>query len=119
MDIEGGLGMKRKDEEKPRHVGNSVRKQTIKKNGKEVEFSISAPEAKEVFLAGEFNHWDIQAMPMKRGKDGNWKVQTSLPPGRYEYKFLADNRWVENFSGSELAPNSFGTQNSVLRVEVE
>jgi 1,4-alpha-glucan branching enzyme len=109
--------MKRKDEGKRRNPENSVRKETIKRNGKKVEFSLSAPEAREVFLTGEFNHWDIRSIPMKRGKDGNWKVQTSLAPGRYEYKFLADNHWVEVLPGVELAANSFGTQNLILRVE--
>jgi 1,4-alpha-glucan branching enzyme len=109
--------MKRKDEGKTRNRENSVRKETVKKNKKEVEFSLFAPEANEVYLTGEFNHWDIRSMPMKRGKDGNWKVQTSLPPGRYEYKFFADNRWVEDSSAAELAASSFGTQNIILRVE--
>jgi 1,4-alpha-glucan branching enzyme len=109
--------MKRKDEGKKRKIENSVRKGMIKKNEKKVEFSLSAPEAEEVFLTGEFNHWDIRSMPMKRGKDGNWKVQTSLAPGRYEYKFIADKHWVEDFPGVELAPNAFGTQNLILRVE--
>jgi len=108
--------MKRKDEGKTRNMENSVRKETIKKSEKKVEFSLSAPEAREVFLTGEFNHWDIGSMPMKRGKDGNWKVQTSLPPGRYEYKFVADNHWVEGLPGVELAANAFGTQNLILRV---
>lgn len=54
---------------------------------------------------------------IKRGKDGNWKVKASLPPGRYEYKFFVDNRWVEDFPGTELVLNQFGTQNCVLRVE--
>lgn len=109
--------MKRKDEGKTRNVENSARKETIKKNGKKVEFSLSAPEAKEVFLTGEFNRWDIRSMPMKRGKDGNWRVHASLAPGRYEYKFVADNHWVEDLPNAELAANSFGTQNLILRVE--
>jgi 1,4-alpha-glucan branching enzyme len=109
--------MKRKDEGKTKSMGNSFRNETIKKNKTKVEFSLSAPEAREVFLTGEFNHWDIGLMPMKRGKDGNWKVQTSLPPGRYEYKFVADNHWVEDLPGVELAANVFGTQNLILRVE--
>ncbi len=109
--------MKKKDEGKTRDLENSVRKETIKKNGKKVAFSLSAPEANEVFLTGEFNHWDFRSMPMKRGKDGNWEVQTSLSPGRYEYKFVADNHWVEGLPGVELADNSFGTQNLVLWVE--
>jgi len=108
--------MKSKDDGKARRMENSVPKETIKRNEKKVEFSLSAPEAKEVYLTGEFNHWDIRSMPMKRGKDGNWKVQTSLAPGRYEYKFVADNHWVEDSPAAELANNSFGTQNLVLRV---
>jgi 1,4-alpha-glucan branching enzyme len=109
--------MKRKDEGVTRNVGNSVRKGPIKKNEKKVEFSLSAPGAKEVFLTGEFNFWDIRSIPMKRGKDGNWKVQTSLAPGLYEYKFIVDKHWVEDFPGVELSPNDFGTQNLILRVE--
>ncbi len=109
--------MKKKDDGKTKTIGNSARKETVKKNGKKVEFSLSAPEAKEVFITGEFNHWDIQSMPMKKGKDGNWKVHTSLSPDRYEYKFIADNHWVEDFPTAELAANSFGTWNLVLRVE--
>lgn len=109
--------MKRKDEGKTRNMGKPVEKETIRKNGKKVEFSLSAPEAKEVFLTGEFNHWDVRSLPMKRGKGGNWRVHASLAPGRYEYKFVADNQWVEDIPGAELAANSFGTRNLVLRVE--
>jgi 1,4-alpha-glucan branching enzyme len=109
--------MKGKDEEKAKNMEKSVRKETIKKDEKKVELSLSAPKAKEVFVAGEFNHWDRRSMPMKRGKDGNWRVNASLIPGRYEYKFLADNHWIEDLPGVELAANSFGTQNLVLRVE--
>ena len=109
--------MKRKDEGIERNMKNSVQKETIKKNGKKVEFRLSAPAAKGVFLAGEFNLWDIRSMPMKRGRDGNWSIHASLPSGRYEYKFFADDRWIEDFSAVELAANSFGTQNLVLRVE--
>jgi 1,4-alpha-glucan branching enzyme len=109
--------MKTKNEGEKRNMENSVKKETIKKNGKKVEFRLSAPEAREVFLAGEFNLWDIRSMPMKRGRDGNWSVHASLPSGRYEYKFIADDHWVEDSPAEELAANSFGTQNLVLRVE--
>jgi 1,4-alpha-glucan branching enzyme len=109
--------MKRKDESKKRDMENSVQKETIKKNERKVKFRLFAPKAKEVFLTGEFNHWDIRSMPMKRGKDGNWKVQTSLPSGRHEYKFIADNHWVEDSPAAELVANAFGTQNLILRVE--
>jgi len=109
--------MKCKDKGRIKSVKRSGGKGTIKRNEREVEFSFFAPEAHEVYLAGDFNHWDFESMPMRRSKDGNWSVQTILPPGRYEYKFLVDNRWIEDSSAAELAANSFGTQNLVLRVE--
>lgn len=109
--------MKCKDKGSIKSVKRSSGKGTVKKNEREVEFSFFAPEAHEVYLAGDFNHWGFESMPMRRGMDGNWSVQTSLPPGRYEYKFLVDHRWVEDSSAAELAANSFGTLNLVLRVE--
>ncbi len=99
------------------------KKKKMEKSGQEVirpanavELSLWAPEAKEVFLAGEFNQWDTQSIPMNRGKDGNWKVKMNLPAGRYEYKFFLDSRWVEDTPGAEHVLNCFGTQNYVLEV---
>jgi 1,4-alpha-glucan branching enzyme len=109
--------MKKRDKRKTKNMENSVQKERIKKNEKKVEFNLHAPEAKAAFLAGEFNQWDIRSMPMKRGKHGNWKIKVSLLPGRYEYKFLVDNQWIEGLPCTELVPNLFGTQNCVLWVK--
>jgi 1,4-alpha-glucan branching enzyme len=84
---------------------------------KDVEFSFYAPEAMEVFIAGEFNDWDIQSLPMKRQKDGIWKRTTKLLPGRHEYKMFADRGWVEDLPGEERVSNLFGTQNFVRWVK--
>jgi 1,4-alpha-glucan branching enzyme len=108
--------MKGKDKGKIQNKEKSVQREMTKKNEKKVEFSFHGSEAKEVFLAGEFNHWDIRSMPMKRSKDGNWKVQASLLPGRYEYKFFADHQWVEDLPGKDMISNPFGTQNFILWV---
>jgi 1,4-alpha-glucan branching enzyme len=91
-------------------------KETPKKAEKNVEFAIQAPEAKEVYLAGEFNQWSTQSLPMKRDNKGIWKLKTPLPPGRYEYKFYVDGNWVEGSTGTEQVLNSFGTQNFVLKI---
>ena len=88
-----------------------------KHDERKVEFSFYAPESKEVFLAGEFNSWDTQSLPMKKDKNGVWKTKVKLPPGRYEYKLFADNAWIEDLSGAELVSNPFGTQNFVMRVQ--
>ena len=87
------------------------------KGHKAVEFSCPAPEAKQVFLVGEFNNWDTQSLPLRRDKSGVWNIKINLPPGRYEYKFFADNAWVENLPGAELSSNPFGTQNFVTWVK--
>ena len=87
------------------------------KREKTVEFTFHAPRARQVFLAGEFNHWDTQSLPLKKDKSGVWKVKIKLPPGRYEYKFFADSVWVESLPGAEKSSNPFGTQNFVTWVK--
>ena len=82
----------------------------------QIQFVYSAPEAKQVYVAGEFNNWDLRSLPLKRDKDGTWKKKIGLSPGRYEYKLIADDVWVEELPGVEITPNPFGTQNFVLRV---
>ena len=87
-----------------------------KKGKTTVEFIFRAPEAKTVFLAGEFNHWDIQALPMNKNRDGIWRAKVELASGRYEYKLFADNAWVEDIPDAERVPNPFGTKNFVIGI---
>ena len=94
-----------------------VVKELPKKAFKNVEFTFLAPQAMEVLLAGAFNSWDTRTLPMKKNKEGVWKIAIDLAPGCYEYKFLADGVWVENISGVETAPNPFGTRNFVTSVK--
>ena len=58
-----------------------------------VSFDFYAPEAREVFLVGEFNHWNGASTPLHRNGDGNWRVELMLPSGIYRYKFLVDSVW--------------------------
>ena len=100
-------------------MGKEEKKKTrkAKPSGKKVEFTFHAPEARKVYLAGEFNSWDTQLLPMKKDKSGVWKIEIKLSPGRYEYKLFADNRWVEDLPGKELVSNPFGTRNFVIWVK--
>ena len=105
--------MIRKEKKKVKEEAKELRKNTFKN----VEFAFLAPEAMEVLLAGAFNSWDTHTLPMKKNKEGVWKISINLAPGCYEYKFLADGDWVENISGVETAPNPFGTRNFVTWVK--
>jgi 1,4-alpha-glucan branching enzyme len=82
----------------------------------EVEFTFRAPEAKKVCIAGKFNDWNTRSMPMKKGKDGTWRIKLNLSPGKYEYKYFVDGAWASDLSCSELVPNPFGTENCVISV---
>ena len=80
------------------------------------EFTFFDPEAKEVFVVGEFDNWDTGKNKMRRFKDGTWKKKIKLDPGQYEYRFLVDGDWQNDPQCKEHRPNSFGSENSVLKV---
>lgn len=79
-------------------------------------FEFTAPTAGKVGVAGSFNNWSTDSFALKKGKDGVWKGEINLKPGRYEYRFLVDGRW-ENKPGIQYASNSFGSTNCVLEVK--
>jgi len=106
-------------------TGKKERKELPRKTEKIVEFNLHAPNAMEVYLAGEFNSWDTQSLPMKKNKQGVWEIMVNLPLGRYEYKIFVDGAWMEDMSctvmiggtsfklildGGRIS-NPFGTQN--------
>jgi len=101
---------------KGKRIGGSMEKKTKNAVESKIKFSFNFPEAKEVFLAGDFNGWDIQSIPLKKNGKGAWEAKLNLFPGRYEYKLMVDGAWVEDFGCTEMVFNPFGTHNCVLRV---
>ncbi|MGA9780139.1 MAG: glycogen-binding domain-containing protein [Verrucomicrobiia bacterium] len=59
-------------------------------NVKPVDFQCSAPEAKVVQLAGNFNHW--HPILMRQQENGRWFIQIWLPEGYHRYRFLVDGK---------------------------
>ena len=47
---------------------------------------------------------------------GKWEKQITLPPGRYEYKFIVDGMWIADPAGAQEVLNAFGSTNSVVEV---
>ncbi len=75
------------------------------------------PDAREVFLVGDFNNWDPRSDRMvKRG--GKFQKSKRLAPGEYQYKFVVDGEWHTDPDAPQV-PNEYGTQNSVIRVTDE
>ena len=85
--------------------------QTVK-----VTFVLLEPDAKQVFLCGEFNGWASNATPMKRDDAGHWETTLALAPGRHEYKFLVDGNWKHDPLARVNVWNRNGTLNSVAQV---
>jgi 1,4-alpha-glucan branching enzyme len=77
------------------------------------QFAFRAPTARQVSLAGNFNNWDPNAGSMQKGPDGVWRLSVTLKPGRYEYRFFADDVWCDDPAAQQKAANSLGTENCV------
>ena len=83
---------------------------------KKITFEYYAPSAGKVQLAGDFNGWKPAKTPLKKEKDGKWKVTLSLKTGHYQYRFWVDGDWQNDQKPVECAPNPFGTWNCVLKI---
>lgn len=79
-------------------------------------FSIEPREtAKDVWLAGDFTHWEPRRM--RRYSRGAFVLTVPLPPGVYQYKFVVDGQWITDPDNGSCAGNPYGTSNSVASVE--
>jgi 1,4-alpha-glucan branching enzyme len=84
---------------------------------------LSAPGARQVFLAGTFNDWNQSSLPMQEIKDGEWSIDVPLASGHHEFKFIVDGQWccdvvatgpIDRCEGG--VTNAFGTMNRVIDV---
>ena len=99
-------------------IRKAKKKETSKKqNHKKATFKYMAPEAQCVLLAGDFNAWKPESHPLKRTSNGLWKINLSLSPGRYEYRFLVDGQWYNDPDCKSYAPNPFGGDNCVINLK--
>jgi len=78
-----------------------------------VMFTIEAPDAERVQLAGDFNNWTLDGNDME-AMDGVWKKVVKLPPGRYRYRYVVDGRWQNDPLNTTVEPSPYGGEDSVL-----
>lgn len=91
----------------------------IHRRKRTIEFHIHHECARQISLAGSFNHWAHDLLPLKPGKAGSWKIEIPLPPkGKYYYKFFVDERqWIEDVDNPFREPDGLQGWNSVLIIE--
>jgi len=82
-----------------------------------VRFTLDAPGAASVFLAGAFNSWAPAKDAMTKSGGTLWEITVPLKPGRYEYKFVVDGKtWKEDPDNPLYVPDPYGGKNSVVTV---
>ncbi len=70
-------------------------------------------EAKQVFLAGDFNNWNPSEFRMLRNNNG-WEIPVYLREGEHNYKFIIDGKWVLDPKNAKKRSDGKGNENSVL-----
>lgn len=83
-----------------------------------VEFRFFRPDARNVFVVGEFNGWQTNQLRMKRHGDGYWKLEMPIPAGTHRFRYFADGMWYTDFAAFGVEPGKFGLD-SVLHVPTQ
>jgi serine/threonine protein kinase len=81
-----------------------------------VEFTITAPDAHIVSLAGEFNNWSPTATAMHKRPNGTWAATMQLAAGKYQYKFIVDGKWIPDPENPTQVPDTYNGFNSVVDI---
>lgn len=79
-------------------------------------FTVSAEDAHSVCLAGDFNQWRVCEAPLERVEGDTWSIAVELPPGRHEYMFVIDGKWVTDPNAIGHVKDDFGNTNAVVVV---
>lgn len=83
----------------------------------EVIFSVMAPQAKEVYITGDFNDWKLDPDSRMELDNGAWSKRLSLTKGKYRYRFVIDGKWTEDPSNPVQEVNPYGEVDSAIEVK--
>jgi chromosome partitioning protein len=95
----------------PAHGAGTTTAPAVTPDG--VVFSIEAPDAEHVYLAGDFNDWKPDGSEME-AVGRVWKKLLKLEPGRYRYRYVVDGQWRTDPGNAVVEPSPFGGNDSVL-----
>jgi len=78
-------------------------------------FHFFRPRAGQVHVAGDFNGWEREELPMRRDGGGYWKAALRLPTGSYRFRYFADGQWFCDFAAFGVVYGPFGPD-SLIRI---
>lgn len=79
-----------------------------------VRFEITAPNAQQVHLAGDFSGWQPNVQ-LARSSAGTWVATVPVAVGVHRYQFVVDDAWVPDPAVGGV-DDGFGGRNSVMVV---
>lgn len=83
---------------------------------REVVFELIDPAARHVVLQGSFLQWKTTGVRIMKDVLGNWRTKVWLAPGKHEYKFIVDGRWIADPTNPDKADDGHGGYNSVITI---
>ena len=98
-----------------------MKKRSKSKTGKQpqslmLQIEFHSEHVQSVSIAGTFNDWRPGVTRMTPLGGGRWAKELSLPPGRYEYRFVVDGEWICDPAAAQTVSNPYGGQNAVLLI---
>ncbi|XDD48864.1 carbohydrate-binding module 48 [Leptospira sp. WS92.C1] len=82
-----------------------------------VEFRIYSPDAENIALVGDFNHWDPEEDILKKEGNGLFTLIKKMKPGTYLYNFVRDGRIIlDTFNQNTRLREDTGEISSYLAV---
>jgi hypothetical protein len=82
-------------------------------------FTVKAPKARSVALAGDFNGWRQDGCRLiKAEAEGVWTITVPLRPGRYKYMYIVDGQqWETDPLAESYEQDGFGMRNAIVDVQ--
>jgi 1,4-alpha-glucan branching enzyme len=83
--------------------------------GEQITFKLNGhTDAHKVFVAGGFNNWDLDMLPLTKTPTG-WVLPYTIAAGNYEYKFVVDGQFITDPANPHQITTD-GKTNSFLAV---
>jgi len=85
----------------------------------EIVFTVAAPQAKEVYVAGDFNSWKMDDGSRMQSENGVWRKKVNLLDGKYHYRFIIDGVWTEDANNPVKETNPYGSVDSLIEINAK
>ena len=70
----------------------------------------------ELYLCGDFNHWQVKGLPLALESDGTWVGRLVLDAGKsYRFRYHDNEEiWHTDYEADGVVKNDFGSEDSVV-----